>query len=144
MPFLESLKVNLIRQPVEQVDPATFNELNAGDILFIDSSHIIRPGGDVNFLILQILPDLNPGVLVHFHDVFIPGHYPMEWLKDEFRLWNEQYLLEAFLLNNETFEIAFSFTHMMQHYKWALEEKFPILAKEPSRVPGSFWLRKLS
>lgn len=143
MQFLESLNIKLIRQRVEQVDSAVFRELEKGDILFIDSSHIIRPGGDVNFLILETLSELRSGVLIHFHDIFTPYHYPREWLKDEFRLWNEQYLLEAFMAHNHSFEIAFSFGYMLQHHRDLLTEKFPVLKTEPRRVPGSLWLRKV-
>lgn len=143
MPFLESLNIKLLRQPVELVDKKTFSTLQQGDILFIDSSHVIRPGGDVTFLILETLSELNLGVLIHFHDIFIPHHYPREWLKDEYRLWNEQYLLEAFLLHNDSFEIAFSLSYMRSHYPLAIEEKFPILKMEPDRLPGSIWLRKI-
>lgn len=143
MPFLESLGINLVRLPVEHIDKKAFWTLQQGDILFIDSSHVIRPGGDVNFLILEILSELNPGVLIHFHDIFIPHHYPKEWLKDEYRLWNEQYLLEAFLLHNDSFEIAFSLSYMKLHYKLAIEAKFPVLKMDQDRLPGSIWLRKL-
>lgn len=143
MPFLETLKVKLIRQPVEQTAARIFSELQGGDILFIDSSHIIRPGGDVNFLILEVLSCLNPGVLIHFHDIFIPGYYPTDWLKEEFRLWNEQYLLEAFLLHNDSFEIVFNFHYMMEQDKSMLYGRFPVLKNEPERAPGSIWLRKV-
>lgn len=143
MPFLESLPVRLIRKKVESVDPAIFSLLLQRDILFVDSSHIIRPGGDVNFLILEVLSGLNAGVLIHFHDIFTPYHYPVGWLKDEYRLWNEQYLLEAFLLNNPSFEIVFGINYMKQNHGAEIYEKFPILKKEPGRLPGSLWLRKI-
>lgn len=143
MPFLESLNIKLVRRPVELADKKWFSALQSGDILFIDSSHIIRPGGDVNFLILETLSELNPGVMIHFHDIFIPHHYPREWLKDEYRLWNEQYLLEAFLLYNDAFEIAFGLCYMKLNYQSVIEEKFPVMKREPDRLPGSFWLRKV-
>ena len=71
------------------------------DILFIGSSHVIRPQGDVLFEYLELLPTLKRGVIVHVHDIFSPRDYPQSWLLDEVRLWNEQYLLEAFLTDNE-------------------------------------------
>jgi len=100
MAYLEKLNINLIRKRVENLDVMLFYQLESNDILFVDSSHIQRPGGDVNYLILKILPILKSGVWVHFHDVFIPKGYPVKWLEDEFRLWNEQYLVEAFLIGN--------------------------------------------
>ena len=89
--------IEVLRQRVEQMDKQLFLELEENDILFIDSSHMIRPQGDVLCEYLEILPTLRPGVLVHIHDIFTPRDYPDEWLIDEVKLWNEQYLLEAFL-----------------------------------------------
>jgi len=73
--------------------------------LFIDSSHIIRPQGDVLFEYLEILPILNAGVFVHIHDIFTPKDYLSEWILDGKVFWNEQYLLEAFLSFNTCFKI---------------------------------------
>lgn len=144
MPWLEKMEVNLIRKKVEDMDQKIFEELSAGDILFIDSSHIIRPGGDVLFLILQILPTLKAGVLIHFHDIFTPTDYPVAWLRDEFRMWNEQYMLEAFLLGNLEFEIIVALNFLSKLYREELAISFPILASEADRDPGSFWIRKIN
>ena len=93
--WLESLPVKVIRSRLEDADRAMFRELGADDMLIIDSSHIIRPQGDVVTEYLEILPVLAPGVLVHIHDIFTPRDYPESWVKKDVRLWNEQYLLEA-------------------------------------------------
>ena len=93
---LEKIGVTVIRQKVEGLGKAVFAELEKGDILFIDSSHIIRPQGDVLFEYLESLPSLNRGVIVHIHDIFSPKDYLKEWVTNEVRFWNEQYLLEAF------------------------------------------------
>jgi len=143
MDFLESVDVKLIRQVVEQVDISIFLSLRSGDILFIDSSHIIRPGGDVTYLILEILPKLAAGVLIHFHDIFIPKHYPVEWLKNEYRLWNEQYLLEAFLSGNNSFEIVCALNFLLQNNPNNVYSKFPLCAKEQQQGAASFWIRKV-
>lgn len=142
MPFLEGLNIHLIREKIEDVIPSVFSELHDNDILFIDSSHIIRPGGDVNYLILKILPTLNKGVWIHFHDIFIPDNYPVEWLRDEFRLWNEQYLLEALLLNNEKFEIICAMHYLNATYKKEVNCVFPVLAAYAEDAPSSFWIRR--
>lgn len=142
MPWLEKLDVKLIRKKVEEIDLTNFNHLDENDILFIDSSHMIRPGGDVLFLILRILPKLKRGVLIHFHDIFTPAEYPIGWLKDEFRMWNEQYLLEAFLLNNNSFEVVAALNFLNKNYRNEVANLFPVLAKEVEREPGSFWIRK--
>ena len=91
------LDVESIRQPVQDVGLSLFRELGPGDVLFIDSSHVIRPKGDVLHLYLRVLPELAKGVIVHVHDVFTPWDYPRRWLEKELRLWNEQYLLEGML-----------------------------------------------
>jgi Methyltransferase domain len=142
MPWLEELDVKLIRKKVEEIDLTIFNLLDENDILFIDSSHMIRPGGDVLFLILRILPKLKKGVLIHFHDIFTPAEYPIGWLKDEFRMWNEQYLLEALLLNNNSFEVIAALNFLNKNYRREVANIFPALAKEVEREPGSFWIRK--
>jgi hypothetical protein len=141
MPFLEQLNIELIRKKIEDVDIAVFHGLGVNDILFIDSSHIIRPGGDVTYLMLKILPTVPPGVWVHFHDIFLPGDYPVAWLRDEFRMWNEQYLLEAFLLNNSSCEIMLAMNYLYQTMPTELKAAFPLLATQKGGS-GSFWIRR--
>ena len=142
MPWLSQLEVKLIRKKVEDVEIGFFRQLHDGDILFIDSSHVIRPQGDVLYEVLQILPQLSSGVLVHFHDIFSPLNYPEGWLKDEYRLWNEQYLVEAFLSFNKEFEIVIAMSYLTHKYKSQLFNAFPVLKQTPDRISGSLWLRK--
>jgi predicted O-methyltransferase YrrM len=141
-PWLEAAGVEVIRTRVEQCDPSTFLSLGAGDILFIDSSHVIRPQGDVLFEILSIVPRLTQGVYVHFHDIFTPYDYPESWIFDRGMLWNEQYLLEAFLSMNESYEIMFA-TFWMTRYDPATTTILPWLSRKPQAAPGSFWIRRL-
>lgn len=96
--------VTLHAQPVQDVPLETYDALDAGDILFIDSSHISKTGSDVNHEIFQILPRLKPGVIIHVHDIFWPFEYPAEWLQKG-RAFNEAYTLRAFLQFNPSFEI---------------------------------------
>ncbi|HET6972501.1 MAG TPA: class I SAM-dependent methyltransferase [Pyrinomonadaceae bacterium] len=98
--------VELIQKRVEEIDVDFFSCLEAGDILFIDSSHVVKFGSDVCYEFLQLLPRLAPGVWVHVHDIFFPHDYPAEWLLERRTAWNEQYLLEAFLSFNEKFQVA--------------------------------------
>ena len=93
-----------IQSPVQKVPFAEFEKLGKNDILFIDSSHVLKIGGDVQYEYLEILPRLKPGVLVHIHDIFLPAEYPRTWVFDLFRFWNEQHLLQAFLAFNDKFE----------------------------------------
>jgi hypothetical protein len=143
MPWLEKLGIQVHRQPVEEVDLTLFDRLGDGDVLFIDSSHMIRPQGDVLFEVMRILPRLAPGVYVHVHDIFTPHDYPESWVRDEVRLWNEQYLLEAFLMYNREFRIVGALNYLALYHREALLRACPVLAEEiHRRDPGSFWMRR--
>lgn len=139
-PWLENLGINVIRERVESLDVRMFSKLNENDILFIDSSHIIRPQGDVLFEYLEILPILNSGVIVHIHDIFSPRDYLDEWIKEDVKLWNEQYLLEAFLTNNNDWEIIGALNYLHHNYYKQIKEKCPKLTID--REPGSFYIQK--
>ncbi len=141
-PWLEKIDAKIIRDKVENIELSLFSSLSENDILFIDSSHVIRPQGDVLFEILEILPSLNSGVIIHIHDIFSPKNYPDDWIKKEHRLWNEQYLLEAFLSNNTDFEIIGSLNYLKHNYPEELKNVAPILKTQKDREPGSFWIRK--
>ena len=91
--------VTLLRCPVQDVPLEAFDKLGAGDILFIDSSHVAKAGSDVTWLLLRVLPRLVPGVAVHLHDIFWPFTYRADWLEER-RDWNEAYFLHAFLSGN--------------------------------------------
>jgi predicted O-methyltransferase YrrM len=139
--WLKQCEVTVIRKLVEEVDPEVFRNLGKNDILFIDSSHIIRPQGDVLFEYLELLPILNPGVLVHIHDIFTPKDYPDGWVHAAV-LWNEQYLLEAFLSGNKDFKIIGATNFLMHHHYDAFAGKCPVLKLQGDKQPGSFWLRR--
>jgi len=142
-PWLEKCGATVLRERVENLDKNHFQTLAENDILFIDSSHVIRPGGDVLCEYLHILPLLKPGVLVHVHDIFTPRDYPAAWVCDEVRFWNEQYLLEAFLCNNNTFEVACALNFLKHSHPAEVSAAFPILGKEMWREPASIWLRRV-
>lgn len=144
-PFLkESFKnkfpssIKLIEKPVQNVPLHTFETLSKNDILFIDSTHVSKIGSDVNFLILEVLPILQSGVLVHFHDIHLPT-YPKKWLTDKLVFWNEQFLLHAFLIGNNNFEISFGVAYMGISHPELMKDFF-----DTKGVPGggSFWLRR--
>jgi hypothetical protein len=139
-PWLERARVTLIRKRVEELDLKFFRTLKRNDVLFIDSSHIIRPQGDVVTEVLQILPLLEPGVVVHFHDIFTPRDYPYQWVVNEVRLWNEQYLLEAFLSHNCQWEIIGALNYLHHEYPEAMKRVCSSL--NPAAQPGSFYIRK--
>jgi hypothetical protein len=139
-PWLEAAGARVVRRRVEDADPALFGELGRGDILFIDSSHVVRPQGDVLFEYLELLPALAPGVIVHVHDVFSPRDYPESWLVDMVRLWNEQYLLEAFLTHNSEWTVLAALNHLQHHHHERLRRVAPYLT--PDDEPGSFYLQR--
>jgi hypothetical protein len=97
----------LVERRAELVGVAPFLALRRHDVLFIDSSHVVKTGNDVAFLYLQVLPRLAPGVVVHVHDIFLPDEYPQSWVLGEGRSWNEQYLLQALLVDSHGYRILF-------------------------------------
>jgi len=141
-PWLETLNVTVLRSKVEEVDKSVFSKLGANDLLFIDSSHMIRPQGDVLFEFLELFHILKTGVIVHLHDIFSPADYPDVWVLGDVHFWNEQYLLEAFLSCNKQWAIigALNLLHH-EHYE-AFKETCPFL--DASREPGSFYIQKIA
>lgn len=109
-------KVELIERKIQDVSPETFLNLESGDLLFIDSSHVVKCGSDLQFLLFEIIPNLKPGVFVHFHDIFYPFEYPAEWLTEGI-YWNENYFIRAFLSYNSEWSIQFfnTFAHHRFH-----------------------------
>jgi hypothetical protein len=141
-PWLEKTGATVLRQRVEDVDKTIFSELGKDDLLFIDSSHVIRPQGDVLFEYLEVIPALNAGVIVHVHDIFSPRDYPKEWVVDEVRIWNEQYLLEAFLTCNREWKIIGAINYLHNNHFEAFKAKCPFVTRE--RKPGSFYIQKIA
>jgi hypothetical protein len=127
---------------VQDVPLSEFDRLGADDILFIDSSHVLKIGGDVQYEYLELLPRLRPGVLVHVHDIFLPAEYPRSWVIEESRFWTEQYLLQAFLAFNDSFEVLWAGSYMHLRQPDRLEAAFGSYQRE-RRWPGSFWMRKV-
>ncbi|HXC56159.1 MAG TPA: class I SAM-dependent methyltransferase [Rhizomicrobium sp.] len=142
--WLEKTGATVIRQRVEKLDATLIEALEENDILFIDSSHMIRPQGDVLHECLGLLPVLNPGVLVHIHDIFTPRDYPEKWVIGDRRLWNEQYLLEAFLCFNSEFSVILAANFLAHGHRSQISEAFPLLSKSTFHEPGSFWIQRRS
>jgi len=140
-PWLEDIGVKVIRKRVEELENNFFAQLRNNDLLFIDSSHIIRPQGDVLFEYLEVLPILNTGVIVHSHDIFSPKDYLCDWIYEDVRFWNEQYLLEAFLSCNTSFKVIAALNFLHHNYYKELALKCPMLTQE--REPGAFYIQKV-
>lgn len=106
--------IEVISKKLQDVEPERFKELSAGDFLFVDSTHVSKTNSDVNHILFKVLPILESGVYVHFHDIFYPSEDPKEWVY-EGRSWNEGYFLRAFLQYNNAFEIIF-FNTFLEHF----------------------------
>jgi len=134
-------------KPVQEVDAAAFRSLTQNDVLFVDGSHVGKSHSDVLHILFEILPKLNKGVLVHFHDVMWPFEYPQSWL-EEGNAFNEAYFLRAFLQYNSAFEILFFNSFMMAQHEELLRVKMPRMLKSPSTPEtignSSLWLRKVA
>jgi hypothetical protein len=138
--------IEVCEKPVECVDSSFFKRLQKNDILFIDSSHSVKMGSDVNYLILDILPILQSGVIVHFHDINLPYEYPKVYATNpKFRMfWTESYLLQAFLCCNNQYEILLAMNYLMKEHIDLFHQLFPCYHREePARISGSFWIKKL-
>lgn len=131
----------LVQTKAEDIGPGTFQELGENDILFIDSSHVVRVGNDVRHLYLEVLPRLRKGVIVHVHDIFLPKEYPKEWVLEEHYFWNEQYLLQAFMSFNDSFEVLFGASYISNRHPDRLASALRSYTKGVTR-PCSFWIRK--
>lgn len=131
-------RVTLLARAVQDLPLATFQELEANDVLFIDSSHVSKVGSDVNWIFFNILPVLAPGVLIHFHDITGILEYPPDQIMG--RAWNEQYLLRAFLMHNRAYRIELFTSWLMNTRKPWFEQHMPLCLEGGG---GQLWLRKL-
>jgi len=131
--------IELIPRSLQDVDAEKFSELSAGDILFIDSSHVAKINSDVNHIFFRVLPALRSGVYIHFHDIFYPFEYPKQWVYDGLA-WNEAYLLRAFLQNNDAFRIEFFNTYLGLFHSEKLLEGIPLPLQY---VGASIWIKKV-
>ena len=133
-------KHQLVASLVQDVPTEFFQQLKRDDMLFIDSSHVSKCGSDVNRILFDIMPILESGVLVHFHDVFFPFEYPREWILGG-KAWNEDYILRAFLQYNTAFEIVLFNTYLEHFHEDWFARNMPMCLRNRC---GSIWLRKLS
>jgi Methyltransferase domain len=123
-----------------EVPLEVFSSLESGDILFVDTTHTVKLASDVNFIILDVLPVLAPGVVVHFHDIFLPWEYPRQWFAEMHWYWAEQYLLQAFLAFNQSFEILVPAHALAREHPDRLASV--IRSFTPTAGPASMWLRR--
>lgn len=136
----DSEKYSLIQSFVQDVDISLFSTLQEDDILFIDSTHVVKTGSDVVHEVLNILPYLNPGVIIHFHDIFYPFEYSKDWIFNKAFSWNEIYLLRSFLMFNDHFKVLMFTNHFNRNL---LDKKCKWYQEISNSKGGSFWLQKI-
>jgi Methyltransferase domain len=136
LPGLDALH----RTPAQEVPLAVFEGLEDGDVLFVDTTHTVKIGSEVNFVLLEVLPRLRSGVTVHIHDVFLPFEYPRRWMEDFALYWNEQYLLQAFLAHNERWVVLAAVHALSRMRRAELEGVLP--AEAARQDGGGFWMRR--
>jgi hypothetical protein len=135
----------LVESRVELLPPSFFDSLTEGDILFIDSSHTVKIGSDCNYLYLEIIPSIRPGVILHIHDIALPYEYPRTYATSEtFRqFWTEQYILQAFLSHNRNFEVMLAMYYIMNEHLDVFGKSYPGYDREKHKLSsGSFWIRR--
>jgi Methyltransferase domain len=130
----------IIPKQVQDVPLTTFDQLEAGDILFIDSTHILKTGSDVGFELFNVLPRLKSGVIVHFHDIFFPFEYPRQWVIERNYSWNEIYAVRAFLMNNAEYQILFFNDYFARFARKLVERDAPRMLENPG---GGLWIRRV-
>jgi len=127
------------RLAAQEVPLDVFDELEPRDLLVVDTTHTVRLGGDVNRIVLEVLPRLGPGVLAHLHDIFLPWEYPRVWLERFGLYWTEQYLLQAFLACNSRFEVVCSLHALAREHPHRLSQLYP--SWRDGLSPAAFWIR---
>ena len=136
--WLEKKGINVIRKRIEDVQDDLIINLRKNDILFIDSSHVIKPQGDILKIFLELLPKLNKGVIIHIHDIFSPRDYPSKWLKEENRFYNEQYLFETIMDHSTRYKILLSLNLLKNDFFEDLKKNCPYLNENSN--PSSVYL----
>ncbi len=133
-------RCHIIERRAQDVPVELLDQLESGDVLLIDSTHVVRTGSDVCHLILKVLPALAPGVIVHVHDIFWPFELPEEWV-EEGRQWSECYLMRAFLTGNHDWEIVLFNDYIGRYHVPFVQKLLPQFLDNPG---GSLWLRRVS
>lgn len=136
---IKNLNVVTHVTPLQDLDLSLFDSLRYGDVLFVDSSHVVKPYGDVTLIFTHILPRLASGVWVHFHDIFLPFDYPESWMVQQRRAYCEQYFLSAFLAYNSAWEVKFAVNHFAHRVGVSTIQAEAGLLHESG---GSFWIRR--
>jgi predicted O-methyltransferase YrrM len=132
-------RISIVEKKLQEVELELFEGLEAGDFLFIDSSHVVKAGSDAQRVFSKVLPRLKKGVIVHIHDMFDGFEYPEHWLRQG-RAWNELYVMQAFLQYNSAFRIRLFTAYMRRKYRNWFEENMELCLRKPS---GNLWIERV-
>lgn len=143
--YLYSLISDEFELIVDKVQNVNVEKFKNVDILFIDSSHVSKIGSDVNYEMLQILPVIKVGAIVHWHDIMIPVDYPKLWIEHGNMFWNETYMVQTFMMFNKSFRIIWAAKYMQIKQPNALKSKFSFFSpNDPNQQLSSFWVERIS
>ncbi len=131
--------ISILPQKLQNVDTSVFMSLEEGDVLFVDSTHVLKTDSDLCHILFRVLPNIAPGVWIHFHDIFWPFEYPKKWIEIG-RNWNEVYAIRAFLSNNPSYEIQFFTSYLQTGLPVLFDQALPHCKGNG----GSLWIRKIS
>ena len=140
--IISKLKIKRIKKKVENCNISYFKKLKRNDLLIIDSTHIIKPYGDVLKIYQEIIPTINKGVNICIHDIFTPYSYPGDWIIDHNLFWNEQYLLETILMDKKKYKIIAPLFFLKNNQYSILKNICPYLNKNSN--PSSFYFKKIN
>lgn len=129
----------LTHRAAQDMGVEVFAHLKSNDVLFVDTTHVVKLGSEVNHLILEVLPTLAPGVIIHFHDIWLPDEYHRALTEILGQHWTEQYLLQAFLSGNRGFEVLFATHAVATRHADRFQAAVPGYTGD--NYPSSFWLR---
>jgi predicted O-methyltransferase YrrM len=142
--FLLDGAVGITSMRVERIQETPlelFATLESGDIVFVDTSHTVKTGGDVTWIYHEIVPRLAAGVVLHIHDFFLPGEYPEQWVMEGWG-WNETYLVRSFLTFNDVFEVLWGTQYMLTYHRDEVLSAFPDLQRYNAMGGASLWLQR--
>ena len=138
---IQSPEFTLISKKLQEVD---IDLLTSADLLFIDSSHVSKIGSDVNYEILEILPRLKAGALIHWHDIVIPTNYWKRWIDSGNQFWNESYMVHSFMLFNNCFRVVWASRYMQINHSDKLRKYFSYFRPEDDNQQiTSFWIKRV-
>ncbi len=135
--------IEIVEKPAQEVALEEFTQLESGDFLFIDSSHVVKIGSETAYLYLEVLPRLKPGVIIHIHDISFPypTPEPEKWIFRKHHFWNEAAIVQAMLCGSSLFEVFLCTSWLHHKCPKALKDTFQVYDPD-THSPASLWIRR--